>query len=220
MLSVYLRVLLAFLLIIVLTWHLLPSGFVLFYSVANKRSPEASALDDEQPEESDHFRFLHSVFLDNLQGTVGLILAKTSVMRISIPLDLSSRSFIPLPCFIRFRRPMRLLTPSLVLCPPRAAFKDPLKTLDSLKTHKITQGVVVIDHWDWYLKIYWGGPVGSGTPRLEQKIRRPRSISEKGSHQIRSPSFHHRNNHGRVFLICTKTEGLELGRLYHERITG
>jgi hypothetical protein len=35
---------------------------------------------------------------------VGLILAKASVMRISIPFDLSSRRFIPLPCFIRSRR--------------------------------------------------------------------------------------------------------------------
>jgi hypothetical protein len=46
-----------------------------------------------------------------------LILAKTSVMRISIPLDLSSRSFIPLPCFIRSRRVTPLLAPSLVFSP-------------------------------------------------------------------------------------------------------
>jgi hypothetical protein len=32
-----------------------------------------------------------------------LILAKASAMRISIPLDLSSSPFIPLPCFIRSR---------------------------------------------------------------------------------------------------------------------
>jgi hypothetical protein len=33
-----------------------------------------------------------------------LILAKASVMRISIPLDLSSRPFIPPPRFMRSRR--------------------------------------------------------------------------------------------------------------------
>jgi hypothetical protein len=42
------------------------------------------------------FRFLRAACLDNLKASLGLILAKTSVMRISIPLDLSSRSFIPL----------------------------------------------------------------------------------------------------------------------------
>jgi hypothetical protein len=45
-------------------------------------------------------------------------LAKTSVVRISIPLDLSSRSFIPLPRFIRSRHPIPLVGPSLVLFPP------------------------------------------------------------------------------------------------------
>ena len=50
----------------------------------------------------------------------GLIMAKTSVMRISIPLDLSSRSFIPLPRFIRSRHPTPLLAPSLVLFHPRS----------------------------------------------------------------------------------------------------
>jgi hypothetical protein len=46
-----------------------------------------------------------------------LILAKVSVMRISIPLDLSSRSFIPPPRFMRSRRAAPLLTPSLVFTP-------------------------------------------------------------------------------------------------------
>jgi hypothetical protein len=64
------------------------------------------------------FRFLRATCLTNLKGSVGLILAKVSVMRISIPLDLSSRSFIPLPCFIRSRRPIPHLSPSLVLFPP------------------------------------------------------------------------------------------------------
>ena len=74
---------------------------------------EASAVGNDIPEESGHFRFLHA----NIKGSVGLILTKTSVMRISIPLDLSCRSFIPLPCFIRSRRPTTLLAPSLVFSP-------------------------------------------------------------------------------------------------------
>ena len=57
---------------------------------------EASALVNELPEESDQFRFLRTACLVNIKGSVGLILAKDSAMRISIPLDLSSRSFIPL----------------------------------------------------------------------------------------------------------------------------
>jgi hypothetical protein len=77
-----------------------------------------SALANELTEKSDQFRFLRATCLANLKGSVGLILAKTSVMRISIPLDLSSRPFIPLPRFIRLRRPIPLLSPSLVLFPP------------------------------------------------------------------------------------------------------
>ena len=65
---------------------------------------EASALDNEIPEESGQFRFLRAACFGNIKGSVGLILAKSSVMRISIPIDLSSRPFIPLPCFIRSRR--------------------------------------------------------------------------------------------------------------------
>ena len=60
---------------------------------------EASALANDLPEASGHFRFLHTDCLAN---------------RISIPLDLSSRSFIPLPRLIRSRRRTTLLTPSLV----------------------------------------------------------------------------------------------------------
>jgi hypothetical protein len=56
--------------------------------------------------------------LTNRKGVVGLNLTKVSVMRISIPLDLSSRPFIQLPRFIRSRRPIPLLSPSLVLFPP------------------------------------------------------------------------------------------------------
>jgi hypothetical protein len=79
---------------------------------------EAFALANELPEESDQFRFLRAVCLPNLKG---LTLAKASAMRISIPLDLSTRPFIPLPRFIRSRRPMPLIALSLVLFPPRSA---------------------------------------------------------------------------------------------------
>ena len=79
---------------------------------------EVSALVNELPEKSDQFRFLRTACLVNLKGSVGLILTKVSVMRISIPLDLSSRSFIPLSRFIRSRCPTSILAPSLVLFPP------------------------------------------------------------------------------------------------------
>jgi hypothetical protein len=78
---------------------------------------EASALANELQEESEQFRFLRSVCYANIKGSVGLILAKASVMRISIRLDLSSRSFIPLPRFMRPRRAAPLLVPSLVFTP-------------------------------------------------------------------------------------------------------
>ena len=73
---------------------------------------ETSASPNELPEESDQFRFMRAVCFANLKGAVGLIMTKTSTMWISIPLDLSSRSFIPLSCFIRSRRPTPLLVPS------------------------------------------------------------------------------------------------------------
>ncbi len=78
---------------------------------------EASALVNETPEESGQFRFLRVVSFPNIKGSVGLILSKSSSMRISIPLDLSSRPFIPLPRFICRRRPLPLLDPSLVFTP-------------------------------------------------------------------------------------------------------
>ncbi len=78
---------------------------------------ETSTLTNEIPEESGQFRFLRAVCYGNIKGSVGLILAKASSMRISISLDLSSRPFIPLPRFICRRRPLPLLTPSLVFTP-------------------------------------------------------------------------------------------------------
>ncbi len=82
---------------------------------------ETSALSNELPEESEQFLFLREACCANIKGSVGLILAKVSVMRISIPLDLSSRPFIPLPFFIRSRRVTPLLAPSLVFSPRRFA---------------------------------------------------------------------------------------------------
>jgi hypothetical protein len=82
---------------------------------------EDSFLTNEIPEESNQFRFLRVACYANIKGSVGLILTKASDMRISIPLDLSSRSFIPLTCFIRSRRPLPLLVPSLVFTPRRSA---------------------------------------------------------------------------------------------------
>ena len=61
---------------------------------------EVSVLVNELTEESDQFRFLGASCFANLKGTVGLIMGKTS-MWISIPLDLSSRSFIPFPRFCK-----------------------------------------------------------------------------------------------------------------------
>ena len=79
---------------------------------------DVSVLTNELPEESDQFLFLRPSCFANLKGAVGLIMTKTLGMRISIPLDLSSRPSIPLPWFIRSRRPTLLLAPSLVLFPP------------------------------------------------------------------------------------------------------
>jgi len=75
---------------------------------------ENSTLVNEIPEESEQFRFLHVDCFTNIKGSVGLILVKESPRRFSIPLDLSSRSFIPLPCFMRSIRVTSLLVPSLV----------------------------------------------------------------------------------------------------------
>ena len=79
---------------------------------------EVSNLPNELPEESDQFRFLRTVCFTNLKGAVGLILVKVSTTRISITFDLSSRSFIPLPRFIRSCRTTPFLGTSLVLFPP------------------------------------------------------------------------------------------------------
>jgi hypothetical protein len=57
----------------------------------------------ELPEESDQFHFLRPVRLENLKGSVVLILVKVSTMRVTIDMDLCTWSFIPLPCFFNSR---------------------------------------------------------------------------------------------------------------------
>ena len=76
---------------------------------------DASSLTGELPEESAQFRFIRAVCLSNLKGSIGLMLGKASDMRVTIPLDLSTQSFIPLPRFIHTRTTTPLLTPSIVL---------------------------------------------------------------------------------------------------------
>jgi hypothetical protein len=60
--------------------------------------------------------FSRLLILHTHRVSVGLILTKVSTMRISTPFDLSSWSFIPLPCFIRSRLPTTILAPCLVFC--------------------------------------------------------------------------------------------------------
>ena len=81
---------------------------------------EVSNLSGELPEESEQFRFFRVSHLDNLKGSVGLISDKDSTMRVCIPIDLSTRSFIPLPRFLNSRRVSPLLNQSLVLIPQQS----------------------------------------------------------------------------------------------------
>jgi hypothetical protein len=82
---------------------------------------EASILAGELPEESEQFRFLRAARVANLNSSVGLILAKASATRVTIPIDLPTRWFIPLPRFFNSRRAPPLLNPSLVLFPQQSA---------------------------------------------------------------------------------------------------
>jgi hypothetical protein len=92
----------AFMPVTVDTWDHIYDDFIRL-SVFLHSHREVSVLTNDLQEESGQFRFLRVACLTNLKGSVALILAKASAMRISIPLDLSSRSFIPLPCFIPSR---------------------------------------------------------------------------------------------------------------------
>ena len=67
------------------------------------------------PEESDQFRFLYVDCLTNLKDSVGLILAKDSGMSVTIPIELSTWSFIPLPHFFHSRS-----VPLIILFPQRS----------------------------------------------------------------------------------------------------
>jgi hypothetical protein len=82
---------------------------------------EDSILVGELPEESEQFRFFRASRLANLKGSAGLILTKASPMRVTIPIDLSTRSFIPLPRFFNSRRVSPLLNQSLILIPEQSA---------------------------------------------------------------------------------------------------
>ena len=79
---------------------------------------EASILPGELPEESDQFRFLRAARLAKLKGSVGLILAKDSTMRVTFPIYLSTRPFL---LFLASLNLVPLLTPSLVLFPQQSA---------------------------------------------------------------------------------------------------
>ena len=75
---------------------------------------EDSSLAGELPEESEQFSFLRTVCLDNLQGSVGLVLVKISTMRISILLDLSTvegPSYLSLASFTLVIPPLFLPLP-------------------------------------------------------------------------------------------------------------
>ena len=76
---------------------------------------DTSAVSEEWTEESAQFHFIRAACLSNLKGSIGLMLAKSSVIRVTIPLDLSPRSFISLPRFLHTRTTTSLLTPTIVL---------------------------------------------------------------------------------------------------------
>jgi hypothetical protein len=81
---------------------------------------EASIISGELPEESEQFRFLQDTRLAILKGSVGLLLAQDSAMRVTIPIDLSTRPFIPLSRCLNSRRVLPLLNQSMVLFPQRS----------------------------------------------------------------------------------------------------
>jgi hypothetical protein len=69
-----------------------------------------SELANEFTEESGQFRFLRVTCLTIIKGSVGLILTKVSDMRISIPLDLSSRSLYSITVLHLLQRSIGLYT--------------------------------------------------------------------------------------------------------------
>ncbi len=85
---------------------------------------EASILAGESSlaVKSEQFRFLWTARLSNIKDSAGLILSKVSVMRVTIPIDLSTRPFIPLPRFFNSRRVPPLIDPSFDLFPLQLAW--------------------------------------------------------------------------------------------------
>ncbi len=84
---------------------------------------EASILAEELPEEPEQFRLWRSAHLANRKVSVGLNLGTSSVLRITIPVDLSTRSFIPQPHFFNSRRVPPLHNQSLVLFPQHLMYR-------------------------------------------------------------------------------------------------
>ncbi len=118
-----------FLSIVVSTSGHVYEDFVRLFFLHSCREP--SILTGELPEESEQFRFLRASHLANLKGSVSLILGKDypnvnltrneTVVWVTIPIDLSTWSFIPLPRFLNSRRVHPLLNQSLVLIPQQSA---------------------------------------------------------------------------------------------------
>ena len=99
---------------------------------------EASALANEIPEESGQFRFLRAARYANIKGSVGLILAKASAMRISIPLDLSSRPFIPLAEY-HFKQQLLIQVARHVNCNKKQQLKKLEGKVRGLVVHRTQQ---------------------------------------------------------------------------------
>jgi hypothetical protein len=103
------------------------------------------------------FRFLLSACLAIPKGSVGLLLAKASNIRISIPLDLFSRSFKPVLWFIRSRRQTPLLAPSLVFIPQRSAEHAGVffYTFVLSGENKIRHSIKSMQSKTWYEDFVW-----------------------------------------------------------------
>ena len=56
---------------------------------------QASLIAGEIPKESEQFRFIRANCQTNLKASVSLIMTKASAMRVTIPLDLSTKAYIP-----------------------------------------------------------------------------------------------------------------------------
>jgi hypothetical protein len=133
-----------------------------------------------------------------LRGQLG-----TSVMRISIPLDLSSRSFIPLPRFIRSRCPIPLLDPSLVLFHPCSAFK--------WKRHMLGVYFRALSSFILLIVLWWSRGGGKHTLKTPFVIK-----SRKGKYDGRVSEIEVVSKNGGV--QCERG-GTDRGRLFEWRRT-